>query len=189
MDVPPKSTSWWFAAGHWASKSVRPSLILSTLWETCPLTAKSETVVTPVQIWNFNHQCSQGWKKKSRDKNAGFKSHTFQERVLKKNRSLLYAFQNVCLCVWLIRHFSVMACVKQWQEITFAFTAAWTTPPFTSCLWFYLWPCLSVDTLIHGVSQTSVPRVLHRFTNTLTHTKIPTSTWRDFGLGAVIGTD
>lgn len=128
-------------------------------------------------------------KKKSRDKNAGFKSHTFQERVLKKNRSLLYAFQNVCLCVWLIRHFSVMACVKQWQEITFAFTAAWTTPPFTSCLWFYLWPCLSVDTLIHGVSQTSVPRVLHRFTNTLTHTKIPTSTWRDFGLGAVIGTD
>lgn len=86
MAVRPKSTSWWCAAGPPASKSVPPSPISSTFWESFRLTAKSErgTVTNDPFPKYIKTWC---WI---------IISHTFQGRGLRR-RHFLYAFQNVRL--------------------------------------------------------------------------------------------
>lgn len=162
-DVPPGSTSSWHAAGHLASKSALPSLKSYMPWESCPLTAKSEST-----MGNPDQPPSPKIKTGMLD----YESHSFQGRGLRREKNtflicisngvwtrlLCYISGNALMFVW-------MASCEQCQGLTFALTAAWTTPhpPLSPSLCFRCDPAyLSVAALSqrHLVSQsltTSVP--------------------------------
>lgn len=174
MDVPPESTSSCCAAGRWASKSVPPSLKWCRLWESCPLTAKSEATVTLPQRGTLTkppspkiktgflsptHFREEGWGEKNFFVNMHFKQWAWGWdffAVSVETRSHL--------CEWLLvssaRSFD---CLNRSMD---------DPPLLCLCapqLLVLLWPCLPVSQSF----TTSVPRPLQTPPQTLMFRRNP----------------
>lgn len=117
MDVLPKSTSLWSAAGLPASKSAPLSLILSTPWGSCRLTAKSDGSRTHIRGELLSTPFPP-----NKDRNAGLVvSHISGKRVAEK--TFFYMHFKKCVCVW-IRLFTVSvethSCLREWLLVSSA---------------------------------------------------------------------